>query len=259
MGKLSLRDNPVRAKLARGECVVGTMITDWSSPAIALVLADAGFDFFFIDMEHGTYNLETAANIIRVARLAGIMPLVRVPDAEYHLIARVLDIGAMGVMIPRVETRETVERCIAALRYPPIGERGCATGRGNSDYVGVPMWEHTRHWNENILAVIQIERRAAIEHIDDLLSVPGVDVALIGPNDLTISLGAPTMDDEIVVDAMQKVVDAGKRHKVASGIHFRDIKHVQTWKARGMTMLTCSTEVDFIRSGGRAVVEALGG
>jgi hypothetical protein len=89
-----MRDNIVRAKLKRGEPVIGTMVTDFSSPAIALLLADAGFDFFFIDMEHGVYDLETVATIIRVARLANIVPLVRVPDAEYHLIARALDAGA---------------------------------------------------------------------------------------------------------------------------------------------------------------------
>ena len=252
-----MRDNIVRAKLKRGEPVIGTMVTDFSSPAIALLLADAGFDFFFIDMEHGVYDLETVATIIRVARLANIVPLVRVPDAEYHLIARALDAGAMGVMVPRVETRETVERSVAALRYPPVGERGCATGRGNNDYINAPPWEHTRHANDNILAVMQIERQAAIEKIDDLLSVPGVDVALIGPHDLTLSLGAPDPQDAMVQDAIQKVVDAAKRHGVASGIHLRDAAQVKAWQVRGMTMLTCSTEIDFIRSGARAVVETL--
>lgn len=252
-----MRDNPVRSKLKLGEPVIGTMITDFPAPSIALLLAQAGFDFFFIDMEHGTFNLESAANIIRVARLANIMPFVRVPDAEYHLIARVLDIGAMGVMVPRVETRETVERCVAAMRYPPLGKRGCAIGRGNSDYMTYPAWEYTRHANENILSIMQIESQAAVERIDELLSVQGVDAALIGPNDLTLSLGAPDMQHASVNAAIQTVVDSANRHHVASGIHFRSIPQVKTWKDRGMTLLTCSTEMDFIRSGARSVVEAL--
>jgi len=252
-----MRDNKVRAALKRGEPVIGTMVAEMRSPAIALLFANARFDFMFIDMEHGAYDLETVADMIKVARLADIVPLVRVPDGLYHLIARVLDAGAMGVMVPRVEMRETVERAVAALRYPPVGVRGCSSGRGNSDYRGGPLWEFTRHANDNILAVMQIERAAAIDQIDDLLSVPGVDVALIGPADLTISLGAPSPQEPIVQEAIQKVVDAGRRHGVATGIHLRDVEQLRGWRDRGMTMLTYSTEVDFILSGARAGVSAL--
>ena len=106
---------------------------------------------------------------------------------------------------------------------------------------------------------MQIERKAAIEHIDDLLSVPGVDVALIGPADLTLSLGAPSAQDPMVQEAIQKVVDAGKRHGVATGIHLRDVNGLKAWRERGMTMLTYSTEVDFIMTGARAGVAELRG
>ncbi|MCD6290157.1 MAG: aldolase [Anaerolineae bacterium] len=254
-----MRDNKVRAALKRGEFVIGTMVTEMRSPAIALMLANAGFDFMFIDMEHGSYDLATVADIIKVARLAGIVPLVRVPDGLYHLIARVLDAGAMGVMVPRVETREQVERAVAALRYPPVGVRGCAVGRGNNDYRKDPLWEFTRHANDNILAVMQIERKAAIEHIDDLLSVPGVDVALVGPSDLTLSLGAPSPQDAAVQAAIQKVIEAGKRYGVATGIHLRDVDQLKVWRERGMTMLTYSTEADFIMAGARSGIAALRG
>ncbi len=254
-----MRDNKVRAALKREEPVIGTMIQEMRSPAIAQLLADAGFDFMFIDMEHGAYNLETVTNIIQVARLAGIVPLVRVPDGLYHLIARVLDAGAMGVMVPRVETRQDVEQAVAALRYPPLGKRGCSTSRGNSDYRGAPLWEFTRHANDNMLAVMQIERKTAIDHIDELLSVPGVDVALIGPADLTLSLGVTGPQDSIVQEAIHKVIEAGRRHGVATGIHLRDVTQLKTWQARGMTMLTCSTEVEFIKHGARAAVGALRG
>ncbi len=254
-----MRDNKVRMALKRGETVIGTMVTEMRSPAIALLFAHAGFDFMFIDMEHGAYSIETVADIIKVARLADIVPLVRVPDGVYHLIARVLDAGAMGVMVPRVETREQVEQAVAALRYPPVGERGCSTSKGNSDYQGGPLWEFTRHANEHILAVMQIERKAAIEHIDELLSVPGVDVALIGPSDLTLSLGAPNPQDPAVQEAIQKVIEAGRRHGVATGIHLRNVEQLKVWRERGMTMLTYSTDLDLILSGARAGVQALRG
>lgn len=252
-----MRDNKVKQALRGGEPVIGTMVSEMRSPSIGMLLSNAGFEFFFIDMEHGAYDLQTVADMIKVARLADIVPLVRVPDGLYHLIARVLDAGAMGVMVPRVETRETVEQAVAAMRYPPLGHRGCSTGKGNSDYQKVAMWDFTRHANDNILAVMQIERQAAIDQIDDLLSVPGVDVALIGPADLTLSLGAPGPQDSAVQEAIQKVVDAGKRHGVATGIHLRDAEQLKVWRDRGMTMLTCSTELDFIVNGAQSMVSAL--
>lgn len=254
-----MRDNRVRAALKRGETVIGTMAQEVRTPAIAQLFAIAGFDFMFVDMEHGAYDLETVADIIKVARLADIVPLVRVPDGLYHLISRVLDAGAMGVMVPRVETRETVEQAVAAMRYPPLGKRGCTIGKGNSDYQKNPLWEFVRHANDNILAVMQIERKAAVDHIDDLLSVSGVDVALIGPADLTLSLGASSPQDPVVQQAIQKVVEASKRHSVAIGIHLRDAEQLKVWQDRGMTMLTCSTDLDFIANGARAAVSALRG
>jgi 2-keto-3-deoxy-L-rhamnonate aldolase RhmA len=254
-----MHDNKVRAALKQGEIVIGTMAQDVRSPAIAQLFANAGFDFMFVDMEHGAYDLETAADIIKVARLAGIVPLVRVPDCLYHLIARVLDAGAMGVMVPRVETREEVERAVAAMRYPPLGKRGCSTGKGSSDYQSVPLQEFVHHANENVLAVMQIERKAAVDHIDDLLSVPGVDVALVGPADLTLSLGAPGPQNAAVQQAIQRVIEAGERHGMATGIHLRDVEQLKKWQARGMTMLTCSSDLNFIANGARDAVGALRG
>jgi 2-dehydro-3-deoxyglucarate aldolase/4-hydroxy-2-oxoheptanedioate aldolase len=254
-----MRDNRIRAALKRGETVIGTMVQEMRSPAIAMILAHAGFDFMFIDMEHGAYNLETVADIIKVARLSDIVPLVRVPDCLYHLAACVLDAGAMGVMAPRVESQETVVEAIAALRYPPLGKRGCSMGKGNSDYRGGTLWEFTGHANENILAIMQIERKAAIDHIDDLLSAPGVDVALIGPADLTLSLGAAGPQDPLVQEAIQKVMASAHRHGVATGIHLRDVNELRLWQERGMRMLVCATEMNFILDGARAAVKTLRG
>jgi 2-keto-3-deoxy-L-rhamnonate aldolase RhmA len=254
-----MRENRVRTALKQGESVYGTMISEIRSPAIAMVLADAGFDFVFIDMEHGAYDIQTVADIIKVARLSGLVPLVRVPDALYHLIARVLDAGAMGVMVPRVETRETVERAVAALRYPPLGERGFSAGKGNSDYKKVGIWEYARHANENVLAIMQIERKVAIDHIDDLLSVDGVDVALIGPQDLTLSLGAANPADPAVDAAIQKVVDSGRRNGVATGIHLQEVGQLKAWQARGMSMITCSTDLNFLMGAASGAVKALKG
>lgn len=254
-----MRQNPIRRALAEGRPVVGTMLAELNSPALPMVLARCGMDFVFLDMEHGPFDMSSVAYLCKVARLAGIAPLVRVPDALYHLIARVLDAGAMGVMVPRVETRETVERMLRALRYPPQGERGCSIGRGNSEYVQEPLWEYTRQANQEILAVVQVEKREAVENIDQLLSVPGVDVALIGPMDLTLSLGAATPKDPQVQDAILRVLEAGRRHGVATGIHLRDKEHLRHWRDKGMSMLMYSTELGFIAEQASQAVNFLKG
>ncbi len=250
-----LRDNPVRSALRRGQAVTGTMVVEIRSTAMPLLLKQAGFDFMFLDTEHGVYDMETTADIVRMARLAGLPPVVRVTDAEYHLIARTLDAGAMGVMVPRVETREQVETIVDACRFPPVGRRGCSTGKGNSDFVSAPFREFADHANENVLVVLQIERALAIENIDELLSVAGVDAAVIGPVDLSLSMGANDVHAPAVQSAIGKVVESAKRHGVASGIHVRDLEMIRNWRERGMTMLAYSSDLDFVISGaGEAAV-----
>jgi 2-keto-3-deoxy-L-rhamnonate aldolase RhmA len=251
-----MQDNLVRAKIKRGEPVFGTMVTEIENPFIALILADAGFDFFFIDMEHGAFDLSSVATMLKIARQTHIAPLVRVPDGWYHLIAPILDAGALGVMVPRVETRAVVEQCVAACRYPPVGKRGVFPGKGNSDYRAVSLYDFARHANENILTIIQIESAVAVERVDDLLSVPGLDVALVGPFDLAVSLGAnPT--DAIVQAKIQQVVDAAKPHNVASGIHVADPAQIKMWQARGMTLLSCLTDLEMLRNATQNLVKEL--
>ena len=163
-----MRPNKVRAILSAGGTAFGTMIGEVRSPAIALIFANAGFDFIFVDMEHGAFNLETAADIIRTARLTGMTALVRAPDAQYHLISRLMDAGAEGVMVPRVETREAVETVVSAVRYPPEGVRGLSTSKGHNDYRSAPSLEFIRQANRENLVILQIERRV----LQDILQRP---------------------------------------------------------------------------------------
>jgi 2-keto-3-deoxy-L-rhamnonate aldolase RhmA len=168
-------------------------------------------------------------------------------DPEYHLIARTLDAGAQGLMIPRVETRESVEKIISASKYPPIGERGYGPRTVVTDFEQMSVRDLTAEQNEDTLIVLQIEKKRAIESIDDLVSVKGVDVALIGPSDLSISLEVPGENDNpAMIDAIQKVVTACEKHGIASGTHVRDMRNLLFWKSRGMRMLTYSTDANML-------------
>jgi len=252
-----LKANRVKEALKKGESVIGTMMSEVRSPGFIWMLANAGFDFVFIDMEHGTYDLPMVADMIKVARLANLVPLVRVPDLAYHLVASALDAGAMGIMLPRVETRQQAEELVSYMKYPPVGVRGATSSRGHTDYLSAGPQELVSHMNQNTLVILQIERERAIENIDELFSVPGVDVGLIGPFDLTISLGASSPSAQAVDAAIQKVVEAGQRHNVASGIHAPDTGSVLSWQKRGMTMLTCNSDLGFFNAGAQQTVAAL--
>jgi 2-keto-3-deoxy-L-rhamnonate aldolase RhmA len=251
-------ENVTKAKLKRGHAVFGMMVTEFDSPAIPLILADAGLGFFILDMEHGTFTLTSALHILQMGRLANITPLVRVPDGMYHVIAPALDAGAQGIVVPRVETREVAERSIAAMRYPPIGARGIFGGKANNDYRPVKLIEYTRFANENTLAMIQIESQTAVEHADELLSTPGLDGVLVGPWDLALSLGIDP-NDARVETMVQRALDATKRYNLACGIHLADPTLVKQWQARGMTFLSCLSDLEMLRNSTNALNKALRG
>lgn len=252
-----LRPNKVKQALKRGEPVVGTMVSESTATGFIWTLANIGYDFVFIDMEHGAFALPQVAEMLKVARLAGLVPLVRVPDLAYHLVATVLDAGAMGLMLPRVETREQVEQFVSFMKYPPLGVRGASSGRGHTDFTSAGPRELVSHMNEHAMVILQIERKRAVEDIEALLSVPGVDAAVIGPFDLTISLGQAATSAATVDEAIQIVVDAAARHGVASGIHTHDPATVLDWRRRGMTLLACNSDLGFFSAGARQTLSAL--
>src|SRR5690554_3767151 len=132
-----MRPNPAKDRLRRQQTILGTWMMELRSPAAAQLLAHAGLDFVVVDLEHGPFNLETAADLIRTARLAGLTPLVRIPDCAYEHVGRVLDAGAQGLMLPRVRHPDEAARFLSYMRYPPLGVRGMAAGLGNTDFAWV--------------------------------------------------------------------------------------------------------------------------
>ena len=243
-----MRTNEVKRSLQAGEVVIGTFIQEVRTPAIAQIFADIGFDFFFIDMEHGAHDLIVAADIAKIARLEGICPLVRVPDVRYAPLGRIFDIGALGLMVPRVETREQVEEIVAELKYPPLGRRGCSISGGTNEYRSQPMDTFIEQSNQETIVIVQIERAKAVEDIDALLSVEGIDVAFLGPGDLSIDLGVPGQTGHPrVVEAIDRVLEACDRYNVVPGIHLNDASMLEGWIRRGARMVTWSTDIWMLR------------
>lgn len=211
------------------------------------MLAAAGFHWAFLDTEHGGFDLETVQDICRVSLLVGLCPLVRVTDLQYALVARSLDCGAQGIILPRVESPELLERAVSWAKFPPDGVRGYGLTAVQMDYEKASFPEVIRHMNENTMVVLQIETRRAVELREELLSVAGIDAVMIGPADLSISLGVPgDFEHPRVVEAMEAVRDTCVRRGIAPGTQTRTAKLARFWKDRGMRFLGCSNETGML-------------
>ena len=253
-----MKPNALRTKLQQGKPVYGTMAQAVRLPALGQIMALAGCDFLFFDMEHGAFTIETIADMVQITRLAGVTPLVRVPNDAYHLMARPLDAGAQGLMIPRVETKAQVEHIIECTMYPPLGDRGCSVAKGHNDFASQDLWEFTEAANRENLIILQIERKKAVEDIDDLLSVPGVGGAIIGPNDLALSMGVRSADKlGALEEPIQHVLDAALKRKVPCGIHIGNLEWLAEWQRRGMQLICYSTDINFLRNGAASGIRKL--
>jgi 2-keto-3-deoxy-L-rhamnonate aldolase RhmA len=252
---------PNRAKqaLQAGQPVIGTMLIEIRQPAVMQLLANAGFDFVIIDNEHGAFNIETIADLSRTAKYVGLTPLVRVPEMTYPYIAQSLDAGAQGVVIPRIYHPDQVREAVQMTRYPPEGMRGSALTRGYTNFKSGVVSEIIATVNEETLLIIQIETREALESVDEIVSIPGVDAAFIGPNDLSIALGLPGQIDSPEVEAaIERTIAACQRHQVIPCIHMNDLKLAVHWARKGMRLISVGSEAGLLMWRGREVTGTMG-
>jgi len=255
-----LNPNPLKRSLRAGKPAVGCMLVEMRQPSVMRLLANAGFDFVIIDNEHGPFTIETIADLSREAVLLGITPIVRVPDTSYASVTRPLDAGAQGVMIPRIKERAEVLEVVAAVKYPPAGRRGSVMARGHTNFLGGPVAPAMAAMNEETMIVIQIETREALEQLEGILSVPGVDVGFIGPNDLSIALGMPgEMENPAFVGALERIQAACRARGVAPAIQMNDLDRAAHWASHGMQMLSVSSEAGLLTQAGKDVCSRLAG
>lgn len=253
-----MRINYVKKALRQGEIQYGCSFTHLGSPEIARMLATVGFHWTYIDSEHGGFGIETVSSICRAAVEWNLCPIVRVADLQYSLIARSLDNGAMGVLFPRVESPELLEKAISWTKYPPVGVRGFGLSATHLEYDTVTIPDVIEHVNENVMVVLQIETRTALERCDELLSVPGIDAVMVGPADLSTSLGVPgNFLHPTMEEAISRIREACVAHGVAPGIQTRTVELARHWKQKGMRFVGCGSEAVFLMNGAIAVIENL--
>ena len=251
--------NSMKRALKDGKTVFGPMVSEIRSPGIAVLFARAGFDYFFIDMEHSCFSFETVSDMILAARAADIPVIVRPStrkSSEY--LSRPLDSGASGLLVPQLKTRKDVEKVVKWSRYQPLGDRGMALSRQHTFFETGNAPETMQRLNEEILVAIQIECREAMDNLEDLLSVPGIDVAFVGPADLAASLGKPGQSDAPEVQgAIQRVIEVAKANNIFPGIFTSSMQKAKYWMGQGMKMIGFCTDITLLLKASQNYVKEL--
>ncbi|MBX3746973.1 MAG: 2,4-dihydroxyhept-2-ene-1,7-dioic acid aldolase [Verrucomicrobiae bacterium] len=209
----------LRSKLRSGHTVVGTWCNS-GSPIIAELMSASGFDFVCVDAEHSAVDVPQAQTLFQAvaAGSSSCAPIVRLHGVDYALVKRYLDAGARGVICPLINTRADAELLVSAVKYPPEGRRGVGFCRANQ--FGVRVSEEYKQANHEILTAVQIEHIDGVHNIHDILSVPGIDAAFIGPYDLTASMGITAQfDHPEYIQARDRILHACQEKGVVPGIH----------------------------------------
>ena len=249
--------NPVTRALREGRVCIGACSIGFAAPAVAQVFATAGFSWYYIDMEHGRLGYESLEHISNASKVAGIVPLAGPTSIDDHLVARPLDSGAMGVIVPHVETAEETEKIVQWTRYPPIGARGLLPRGVFNAFERVDTVEWIEAQNREVLVAVKVESATGIDNVDEIAAVPGLDAILIGPGDLSLSMGIPGQTDHPDVhDAISKMLGAVKRAGIAGGPHTgRSAKEIAGWVEQGATFMSVTSDSSLLYEISAATVE----
>ncbi|MBV9544396.1 MAG: 2-dehydro-3-deoxyglucarate aldolase [Chloroflexi bacterium] len=216
-----VRPNTMKAKLKAGQPVFGVQIdTPW--PELVEVCGHLGFDWAFLDAEHGPLAEADIAHMVRAAESAGITPVVRVPRNEPETILRYMETGVAGIVVPQVNSGEEARRVVAAVKYPPQGRRGIGSSRASGYGFGPPGDVYRSQVNDQTVVILLLENIRGVENLDEILAVDGVDVVFVGPADLSASMGGPIGLEEpsvqgVVDDVLERTIAAGRIAGVNTG------------------------------------------
>jgi 4-hydroxy-2-oxoheptanedioate aldolase len=241
-----MRTNQVKEKLKQGEPVLGAWLSLPSVPS-ARIMARLGFDWLVVDMEHSAQNPVLMGDMVATIADAGTCaPIVRVPTNNVEWFKWALDAGAWGVVVPMVNTREEAQRAVEFSKYPPLGARSIGGAFGPYGF-GITDWpDYARTANDEIIVTVQIESALALENLNGILSVPGIDVAFVGPNDLHAQLGlTPSSDgaEPEFMDALERIKAAARQHHVALGIFSSNGEAAAERVRQGFQMISVTTDV----------------
>jgi 2-dehydro-3-deoxyglucarate aldolase/4-hydroxy-2-oxoheptanedioate aldolase len=251
-----MRENPVKRRLAAGEVVLGTMVTELMSPALFRLAALAGAEFVFLDQEHPAWSLETIRAVIAAGHGTDVVSIVRVPDAGYDHVAGTLDAGAQGVMIPNCEGEAEARAVVEWAKYPPLGKRGVGILRYDLEPEGVgPTLAKA---NAEQMVIAQIESTSGLAEVERIAAVDGIDVLWIGHYDLTTSLGIPgDFENPIFARAVARIVAACDGAGKPAGIMVATVEDGRAWLDRGFRCIAYGLDAWLYEEALRAGLSAL--
>ena len=227
----------LKQRLAQGQQVMGTMVTTFASPDLPKILKNCGFDYMFVDCEHGSFTTREVANMIAVARAMDFPAVVRIPGPGRELVLKFMEMGASGLLLPNTETAEQARQMVDYAKYAPMGHRGVSLSRPHTDFAKVDGSAYMKQANEHTILMCQIESRKGVENIEQIMAVEGIDVGFIGPNDMTQDYGIlGQFEHPDIVAAFEKVIAAAKANGKWSGVHFGSAAPLKPWLSRGMQM-----------------------
>lgn len=247
-----MRENPLRRLWAADKAAVNGWCAVPSSFS-AEVMAHQGWDTLTIDLQHGVVDYQAAIPMLQAISTTQTVPMVRVPWLEPGILMKMLDAGAYGVICPMVNDRSDAERLVSACRYPPLGGRSFGPIRA-SLYAGA---DYPKHANETVVVMAMIETRPALDNLDAIMSVPGLDAVYIGPSDLASSLGcAPGFDqtEPTVVEAIDLVLAKAREHGLVAGIHNGSPEYAKAMVQKGFRFVTIGSDARFIAAGAADIV-----
>jgi 2-keto-3-deoxy-L-rhamnonate aldolase RhmA len=239
----------LRHRIRAGERVVGAMVFEFFSPGMSRILANAGAQFVIYDMEHSGLEFETLKWLFATCRGLPIEPMVRVPRSDYTWIARSLDLGARGIMVPMVETREQALDIVQSCRYPLTGRRGAGFGFAQCDYMGGDVLAKMADYHQRTLVIAQIETERGLENVDAIAAVEGIDALWVGHFDLSNFMGLPAQFDHPEFDrALRRVGKVALRHGKVAAIMATDAAWMARARSMGYTLLAAGTDSGLLQA-----------
>ncbi len=253
-----MRDNPVKTKLQAGGNSFGFFAWEFFTPGLAQIVKEAGAEFVLFDMEHSGAGVDVMKQQISFCRGLGLAPFVRVPTNQYHFVARLLDLGALGIMVPMVETAQQAKEIVKWSSYPPKGRRGAAFGAAHDDYSGGSVRDKISAAEARRFLMIQIETEVGLENVEEIAAVPGVDCLWIGHFDLSNFLGVPAeFDNPKYVKAVDRVVAAAKKNGNVLGISSATDEWAREYYSKGFRIVSFGPDTVMLQTNLAARLSAM--
>ena len=236
----------IKSALRQGQILIGSFFR-LPSPDLVEIFGEAGFDFIIIDQEHGPFNPDIASNLVRACDLVEMAAIVRIPENLPWLIQLALDIGAIGVQVPQINTGMDAERVVQSSKFAPIGRRGVCRNVRAARYSARDRFDYLEGSNRDTLIVIHIENKLGVENLDEIVNVSEIDVVFLGPYDLSQSLGIPgQVEHELVLSTMEHVVTTCRRNDVAVGVYADSVESVKHWAEMGVQYIAIGVDTALI-------------